>query len=82
MKYRTDKSLQEIADLLTQVIISFVNRLRRSVRNNNIVFINAFVKNRLIYPQEVTSIDTLMKNKLASYSQVKSNLQGLQRKET
>ncbi|KAG0268723.1 Vacuolar ATP synthase subunit C [Linnemannia exigua] len=48
MKYRTDKSLVELAELL-----------------NN----------------EVASIDTLMKNKMANYSVVKGNLQGIQRRE-
>ncbi|KAG0005085.1 Vacuolar ATP synthase subunit C [Entomortierella chlamydospora] len=48
MKYRTDKSLVELAGIL-----------------NN----------------EVASIDTLMKNKMANYSVVKGNLQGIQRRE-
>ncbi|KAG0290800.1 Vacuolar ATP synthase subunit C [Linnemannia gamsii] len=48
MKYRTDKSLVELAELL-----------------NN----------------EVASIDSLMKNKMANYSVVKGNLQGIQRRE-
>ncbi|KAF9157652.1 Vacuolar ATP synthase subunit C [Mortierella sp. AD011] len=48
MKYRTDKSLVELAGIL-----------------NN----------------EVASIDTLMKNKMANYSVVKGNLQGMQRRE-
>ncbi|KAF9423483.1 Vacuolar ATP synthase subunit C [Podila epigama] len=48
MKYRTDKSLVELAEILNS---------------------------------EVASIDTLMKNKLANYSAVKGNLQGLQRRE-
>ncbi|KAG9066257.1 Vacuolar ATP synthase subunit C [Linnemannia hyalina] len=48
MKYRTDKSLVELAELL-----------------NN----------------EVASIDTLMKNKMANYNVVKGNLQGIQRRE-
>ncbi|KAK3808719.1 MAG: hypothetical protein J3Q66DRAFT_303995 [Benniella sp.] len=48
MKYRTDKSLVELAEIL-----------------NN----------------EVVSIDNLMKNKLANYSVVKGNLQGIQRRE-
>ncbi|KAF9377095.1 Vacuolar ATP synthase subunit C [Podila verticillata] len=48
MKYRTDKSLVELAEIL-----------------NN----------------EVASIDTLMKNKMANYNVVKGNLQGIQRRE-
>ncbi|KAI9193600.1 ATPase, V1 complex, subunit C [Polychytrium aggregatum] len=48
MKYRTDKSLRELTDLITQ---------------------------------EVTSIDTLMKNKMQNYATVKGQLQGLQRKQ-
>ncbi|KAF9925475.1 Vacuolar ATP synthase subunit C [Linnemannia zychae] len=48
MKYRTDKSLSELAELL-----------------NN----------------EVASIDTLMKNKMANYSVIKGNLQSIQRRE-
>ncbi|GJJ77998.1 V-type H+-transporting ATPase subunit C [Entomortierella parvispora] len=48
MKYRTDKSLVELAEILNT---------------------------------EVASIDTLMKNKMASYSVVKGNLQGIQRRE-
>ncbi|OZJ02534.1 hypothetical protein BZG36_04135 [Bifiguratus adelaidae] len=49
MKYRTDKSLQEIADILNQ---------------------------------EVISIDNFMKSKMTNYSQVKSTLQSMQRKDT
>ncbi|KAL1921837.1 uncharacterized protein VTP21DRAFT_10479 [Calcarisporiella thermophila] len=49
MKYRTDKSLSEIVELLSQ---------------------------------EANSIDTLMKNKMNNYNQVRGNLQALQRKET
>ncbi|KAG0005983.1 Vacuolar ATP synthase subunit C [Modicella reniformis] len=48
MKYRTDKSLVELGEILSN---------------------------------EVTSIDNLMKNKLANYSVVKGNLQGIQRRE-
>ncbi|KAI1315647.1 Vacuolar ATP synthase subunit C [Mortierella claussenii] len=48
MKYRTDKSLVELAELLHN---------------------------------EVASIDTLMKNKMANYGVVKGNLQGIQRRE-
>ncbi|TPX32899.1 hypothetical protein SmJEL517_g04043 [Synchytrium microbalum] len=49
MKYRTDKSLRELADVIIQ---------------------------------EVTQIDELMKKKMVAYSQVKTQLQSLQRKET
>ncbi|KAI9336087.1 ATPase, V1 complex, subunit C [Obelidium mucronatum] len=49
MKYRTDKSLRELTDLITQ---------------------------------EVNSIETLMKNKMQSYSTVKTSLSGMQRKQT
>ncbi|KAJ3014357.1 UNVERIFIED_CONTAM: Vacuolar ATP synthase subunit C [Siphonaria sp. JEL0065] len=49
MKYRTDKSLRELTDLISQ---------------------------------EVNSIETLMKNKMQSYSTVKTSLSGMQRKQT
>ncbi|KAJ3092993.1 hypothetical protein HK102_013267 [Quaeritorhiza haematococci] len=48
MRYRADKSLRELTDLITQ---------------------------------EVNSIDTLMKNKMQTYNQVKSQLTTLQRKQ-
>lgn len=48
MKYRMDKSLKDITDVILQ---------------------------------EVGSIDTLMKNKMQAYSQMKGQLQGLQRKQ-
>ncbi|KAJ3344923.1 hypothetical protein HDU83_004601 [Entophlyctis luteolus] len=49
LKYRTDKSLRELTDLITQ---------------------------------EVNSIETLMKNKMQSYSTVKTSLAGMLRKQT
>ncbi|KAJ3136534.1 hypothetical protein HK100_001677 [Physocladia obscura] len=49
MKYRTDKSLRELTDLVSQ---------------------------------EVNSIETLMKNKMQSYSTIKTSLAGMQRKQT
>ncbi|CAG8526501.1 10622_t:CDS:10 [Cetraspora pellucida] len=49
MKFRAEKSLKEIAEILNE---------------------------------EVSSIDTLMKAKLANYNQVKGNLQALERKQT
>ncbi|KAJ3188827.1 hypothetical protein HDU85_004541 [Gaertneriomyces sp. JEL0708] len=49
MKYRTDKSLRELTDMLLQ---------------------------------EVTQIDTLMKNKMQAYTALKGQLQGIQRKQT
>ncbi|KAJ3070092.1 hypothetical protein HDU98_006854 [Podochytrium sp. JEL0797] len=49
MKYRTDKSLRELTDLIGQ---------------------------------EVNSIETLMKNKMQSYSTIKTSLSGMQRKQT
>ncbi|KAJ3300159.1 hypothetical protein HK104_003769 [Borealophlyctis nickersoniae] len=49
MKYRTDRSLRELTDMVVQ---------------------------------EITQIDTLMKTKMTSYTQVKSQLQGMSRKQT
>ncbi|KAI8609563.1 hypothetical protein BC830DRAFT_1162317 [Chytriomyces sp. MP71] len=53
MKYRTDKSLRELTDLISQVNINSKAMQRNSPKSTQ---------------QEVNSIETLMKNKMQAYS--------------
>ena len=78
MKYRADKSLKELLDALQLVIlfkrlVSMHYCLSKKIHPSLIGNCNGGT-------QEVTSVDNLMKSKLAAYTQAKSALQAIQRK--